>query len=373
MRGRVGGVLVQVVRRALFWYTSQIRLFQSLVAESAREQMNAFQELSGRQERQQQMLSDLSQSLQDLTSFHEEERQRRTTLAGRLDQTDETLAEIRKAMESEGRELRQKIQHEKSSLLQLEVRLGMLLREIRKSRPADREPAAAPAIAEEVRHTYDSLFVDHALAFRGTREEIKSRLAVYAPYVRDAFAATQGAPAFDLGCGRGEWLELLREMDIPASGADWNRELIASCRAMGLDAREGGVPGVLNEVPRESLSVVSAFHVLEHVSFPDLLEVIDQALRVLKPGGIAIFETPNPKNIFVSTNSFYLDPTHRHPIPSDLLAFVVEARGFCDPKVIPLSVAPEQLRLAASECQAVQFINEHFYSAQDYGIVAFKM
>jgi O-antigen chain-terminating methyltransferase len=75
----------------------------------------------------------------------------------------------------------------------------------------------------------------------------------------------------------------------------------------------------------------------------------------------------------VSSNNFYLDPTHRHPIPSDLLAFVVEARGLCDAKVMPLSPYPDYFRLPDSECPAVRFINDHFYGPQDYGIVAFKV
>jgi O-antigen chain-terminating methyltransferase len=217
------------------------------------------------------------------------------------------------------------------------------------------------------------LFADHAQAFRGARADIKSRLVVYGPYVKDAFAKTGGAPVLDLGCGRGEWLELLREMDIPASGLDWNHELVQACLEMGFAADQGDILRMLAAVRDESLSVVTAFHVLEHVAFSDVLEVIDQAVRVLKPGGIVIFETPNPANVFVGSNNFYLDPTHRHPIPSDLLAFVMEARGFCDPKVMPLSPYPDHLRLPDSKCPAVQFINDHFYGPQDYGVVGYKV
>ena len=83
----------------------------------------------------------------------------------------------------------------------------------------------------------------------------------------------------------------------PARGIDSNRDLIRGCREQGLDAHEGAVPQVLSELPDRSLSIVTAFHVLEHLCFADMLEVIDQAVRLLKPGGIAIFETPNPKNL----------------------------------------------------------------------------
>src|SRR4030095_6486046 len=153
---------------------------------------------------------------------------------------------------------------------------------------------------------------------------------------------------------------------------DRNRDLVRLCCDMGLDARQGDIPRFLQTFADESLSMVTAFHLLEHIPFQDLLNVIDHAVRLLKPGGIAIFETPNPKNIFVSSNNFYLDPTHRHPIPSEFLAFVMETRGLCRPQVLPLSPYPNSFRLTESGCPAVTFINDHFYGPQDYGIVGIK-
>ena len=90
---------------------------------------------------------------------------------------------------------------------------------------------------------------------------------------------------------------------------------------------EGDIFQFLQTLPDESRSIVTAFHILEHIRFSDMVDLIDQAVRILKPGGIVIFETPNPKNLFVSSNNFYLDPTHLNPIPSEFLAFLVEARG----------------------------------------------
>ena len=181
------------------------------------------------------------------------------------------------------------------------------------------------------------------------------------------------SPALDLGCGRGEWMELLGEAGIPAKGIDLNRDLVSACRDMGFDVIEGEISQFLQTLPDESRSIVTAFHILEHIPFPDMVDLIDQAVRILKPGGIAIFETPNPKNLFVSSNNFYLDPTHLHPIPSEFLAFLVEARGLCDPKVLPLSPYPDYFHLPESDCPAVRFINDHFYGPQDYGVVAHKL
>ena len=141
---------------------------------------------------------------------------------------------------------------------------------------------------------------------------------------------------------------------------------------MGFDAVESDISQFLQTVPDESCSIVTAFHIVEHLPFRNVVELIDHAVRMLKPGGIAIFETPNPKNLFVSSNNFYMDPTHRNPIPSEFLAFLVEARGLCDPKVLHLSPYPDYFHLQQSDCPAVKFINDHFYGPQDYGIVARK-
>ena len=165
----------------------------------------------------------------------------------------------------------------------------------------------------------------------------------------------------------------MRDIGVPASGIDWNRDLVAACRERGLDASEGDILQMLLSFTDESRSIVTAFHVLEHIAFETLLEVVDQAVRVLKPGGIAIFETPNPRNLFVSSNNFYLDPRISVPCQANSWRLLWKLRGLCDPTVIPLSPYPDHLHLAGSDCPAVQFINEHFYGPQDYGVVARKV
>jgi 2-polyprenyl-3-methyl-5-hydroxy-6-metoxy-1,4-benzoquinol methylase len=314
----------------------------------------------------------LSQIERAQAALADEARRSQEAAVERLDQIEASAATARQELTSSlGREftgLRQLLHEAKTQLLQQELRLKMLLREAR----TESAPAANSTLAEEVRRFPDTLFVDHARSFRGSRTEIKHRLDVYLPHARQAFAAAGGAPALDLGCGRGEWLEILTAAGIPVKGIDSNRELVHACLQLELDAIEGAIPRSLHSLPDESRSIVTAFHVLEHLSFEDLLEVIDQTVRLLKPGGIAIFETPNPKNLLVSTNNFYLDPTHHHPLPSEFLAFVAEARGLCDPEVIPLSPYPDCFHLAGDDCAAVEFINQHFFGPQDYGIVARK-
>jgi O-antigen chain-terminating methyltransferase len=171
---------------------------------------------------------------------------------------------------------------------------------------------------------------------RGSREVIKSRLKAYLPFI-DPLKKIYPAPeALDLGCGRGEWLELLGEEGFDAHGVDLDKGMLEACDEKILSARMCDAVKALKETDSDSLVIVSAFHVVEHVSFEYLQTLVAEAHRVLKPGGLLIMETPNPENLVVGTSTFYLDPTHQKPIPPQLLAFVPELEGFFRSKTIRL-------------------------------------
>lgn len=171
---------------------------------------------------------------------------------------------------------------------------------------------------------------------RGSREMIQSRLRVYLPFIAPLTKLLSPARAIDLGCGRGEWIELLGENGIDAFGVDLDEGMLAACRERGLNARKDDALGSLRALPDSSVALVSAFHVVEHIPFDDVQAVVREALRVLQPGGLLIFETPNPENIVVGTSGFYMDPSHEKPIPPNLLSFAVEYAGFQRTKVIRL-------------------------------------
>ncbi|MEW6021518.1 MAG: methyltransferase domain-containing protein [Pseudomonadota bacterium] len=175
--------------------------------------------------------------------------------------------------------------------------------------------------------------------YRGSRDLIKERLRVYLPFL-EPLAAGGRVPALDLGCGRGEWLELLGEAGFAAHGVDLDEGMLAACRERGLDAVNGDAIGALRVAPAGSLAVVSAFHLVEHIAFEQVQELIAEALRALVPGGLLILETPNPENLVVGTSSFYDDPSHLRPLPPKLLAFAVEFGGFARQGVLRLQEAP---------------------------------
>jgi ubiquinone/menaquinone biosynthesis C-methylase UbiE len=172
--------------------------------------------------------------------------------------------------------------------------------------------------------------------YRGTREEIKRRQRVYFSFIQPLKSIYISCNVLDLGCGRGEWLELLKESGFEAKGIDLDEGMLSACNALGLSVEKRDVITYLQSLPDKSQTVISGFHIAEHLIFSDLQKMVAEGYRVLKPGGLLILETPNPENIVVGSTTFYLDPTHQHPLPPGLLSFVMEYYGFFRVKVIRL-------------------------------------
>ncbi len=171
---------------------------------------------------------------------------------------------------------------------------------------------------------------------RGSRELITQRLEVYLPFIKPLLTHYPEAHALDLGCGRGEWMELLISAGFVVRGVDLDDGMLSVSRKLGLDVQKNDVLDALKSVDDCSLTVVSAFHLVEHIEFDRLRELVAEAQRVLVPGGLLIMETPNPEHIIVAGCHFYLDPTHKRPIPPLLLSFVAEYAGFSQIKVVRL-------------------------------------
>lgn len=172
--------------------------------------------------------------------------------------------------------------------------------------------------------------------YRGSRELITRRLEAYLPFLAPLKEAYEDYPVLDLGCGRGEWLELLIREGYAPSGVDLDDGMLQACESLGLPARHADALLALQELPDNSLVAVTGFHIAEHVPFPVLQQLVAEALRVLRPAGLLILETPNAESLVVGTNSFYLDPTHERPLPNLLLSFLTEHSGFARSKIVRL-------------------------------------
>ena len=203
--------------------------------------------------------------------------------------------------------------------------------------------------------------------YRGSRELIRSRLHVYLPFITPLKDVYPDAEMVDLGCGRGEWLELIDEKSISGQGVDIDDGMLAACHELGLSAEKGDALSYLKSLPDESKVVISGFHIAEHLLFEDLQLLVAESLRVLKPAGLLILETPNPENIVVGTSEFYLDPTHQRPIPPQLLAFLPEYYGFEKVKILRLQDAPE--KTTVNKLSLLTVLNG---VSPDYAVVAQK-
>ncbi|TAK73987.1 MAG: class I SAM-dependent methyltransferase [Aquabacterium sp.] len=206
--------------------------------------------------------------------------------------------------------------------------------------------------------------------FRGSRETIAGRLAVYRPLLAAHFPQPQAGPlrAIDIGCGRGEWLELLTQAGWSCKGVDTDARMLEYCRGLGFDVEGVDAIDYLASLPQASVALVTGFHIVEHLPTGSVIELLRQVRRVLMPDGLAILETPNPENLMVGAHLFYLDPTHERPVPPLLLQFMGEFAGFGTSEILRLHPA------AASPLEPQDKVGMHlgpfFWGPHDYALLA---
>jgi SAM-dependent methyltransferase len=235
--------------------------------------------------------------------------------------------------------------------------------------------AASQSSSKEVladNHLLDKFYVEFENNFRGTEEEIYERLEEYVPRIKSAVKKTGGKlPVLDIGCGRGEFNSLMTKNKIRSIGLDLNEAMVKHIIDRGGEAVLQDAASYLRAQKSNSFSAITGFHIVEHIPFDDLVEIFDECYRVLAPGGIIIFETPNPENLGVGAHTFYMDPSHLHPLPPALLEFTVKQRGFPEveihrlhPKKLP-GGAPKGNKLIADMATKL-------YGPQDYAVIAQK-
>jgi len=267
-------------------------------------------------------------------------------------------------------DMQNQLTNNKLNLLEQQRRLTMFLEEARKRLPEPFSKEQIEKIVSEEEHLFDSMYVEFEDLFRGTREDIKGRVKYYLPFVEEVYKKTNKSPILDIGCGRGEWVELLKENNYNATGIDTNKIMVKRCKDLGLDVKEGDVIEYLRNQKDNSLSVITGFHVMEHLPFKVLIKLFDESLRVLKPGGMILFETPNPENINVGAYTFYYDPTHVKPLVPDTIRFIAEQRGFVNTNIIRLHKRNEVGTTGNN------FVDEVVYKVnmeQDFSIVGYKI
>ena len=200
--------------------------------------------------------------------------------------------------------------------------------------------------------------------FRGTEEYVKKGQRFYLPY----FAGRHDV--LDIGCGRGEFLELMRDAGVPARGIDLGQESVDLCRHKGLQAELADLFPYLADLPESSLDGIFSAQVVEHLPPERLPEMIRLAASRLERGGVLAIETPNPECLAIFASHFYLDPTHTRPVPHALLAFYMEEYGLGLIEVHRLSPAVESMPALAG---LAEDFREAFFGGLDYAIVGRKL
>lgn len=261
----------------------------------------------------------------------------------------------------------QRLQATRAELVLQERRTVQLLDEIRKLSANSSGQPPAQLLAEEERRLSDAFYAAFEEHFRGSREQIIDRLQVYLPVLRRA-NITNGI--LDIGTGRGEWLELLQREGMEGRGIDTNSVQVEACRSRGLEVINSDAVAYLRGLPDNHLQAVTGFHIIEHLEFETLIALMDEVMRTLKPNGLVIFETPNPENVSVTGHNFYVDPTHRNPLPIPMMKYLFDSRGFCQIEVIRLH--PSETPRVEGDTDLVARFNDYFYGPMDYAIIGSK-
>lgn len=265
-------------------------------------------------------------------------------------------------------EISRQTRDHKLNIIDMQRRIQFFLEEARKRLPEPFSPEQLKTIVQEEDHLCDAMYVSFEDKFRGTRQDIKERVKEYLPVVEKALVKTHNARVLDVGCGRGEWLEVLKENNINALGLDLNRIMVAQCQDRGFEVMESDVITYLRGLAENSLGVITGFHIIEHLPLKTFIALLDESFRVLKPGGLILFETPNPENVLVGAHYFYTDPTHLNPLVPSSIQFIVEQRGFSRVEIRRLHKYSDYHTITDGD----DFKNKHMYNEMDFAVIGSK-
>lgn len=206
--------------------------------------------------------------------------------------------------------------------------------------------------------------------FRGSQEMIRSRQEAYLPYVDGL--VTHDYPLIDFGCGRGEWLEVLKNKGIPARGFDSNAVCVDECVGKNLHVVQGDLTQVLSTLADGSVGAITFFQVFEHLPFPVLENVVRECRRVLRPGGVLIAEVPNSENLTVGSSTFWIDPTHERPLHPEVLRFIAGQLGFSRVNgVYSTPLRPEPVLDDSDPVQRVLIdLHRAMFGSADFALIA---
>ena len=202
--------------------------------------------------------------------------------------------------------------------------------------------------------------------FRGNREEIIERISIYDPLVELLIKQSKDHKFLDIGCGRGEWLQKWHQKISSSLGIEVDSNMANYCLNKGYQVIHDDAINSLKNISDESVTLITIFHMIEHLDNNYLNKLITSCYRILDKNGILIIETPSIDNLSVSTKSFYLDPTHVNHINPDGFSFLIDQKGFSKSKYFYINGGPLN---SASPLKITKILNG---VAQDVAFIATK-
>lgn len=344
-RGRTGGLVKRVVRRLTSWYVEpRWQVQEQLDAKAidfAAEAYNSVWRIEAELERMRQQQARVRLAL--VAASERLRRLEERILRGEDDLVDIRTSLSRVAMEGEVRALSKEV----ATIL---ARFG-----------ADGVTGA------------DVDYVEFERRFRGDAAAITDAQKRYLSF----FPAPEApGPVVDIGCGRGEMLEMLAAEGHEVIGVDLDPDMVAVCREKGLPAVVDDGVSFLGRAPDRSLKGIFCAQVVEHLITPELQALVVEAQRALTKDGALVIETINPRSSYALGNHYYADTSHVRPVHPETLRFICEQAGFSRVELEERSPHPAlSLREDLPDGpvgEAVQVLLENVFGYQDYVIVANK-
>ena len=210
--------------------------------------------------------------------------------------------------------------------------------------------------------------------FRGSEDAVKIQLEEYLPFFK------KGKKVVDLGCGRGEFLDLLKSKWIDAEGIDINEQMVSICKDKGLSCRKGDILEQLIEYANGSLGGIFSSQVIEHLPPPYLKRLLELAFEKLEPSAPVVLETINPTSVFALVQIYHLDISHKQPIHPQALKYMLESSGFEDVQLqysAPLEEEMLKTLPGADEHTAllnqnIDSLNKLLYAPPNYAAIGYK-
>jgi O-antigen chain-terminating methyltransferase len=323
-----------------------------------------------------------------LLAMEAEHRARIAELEERLRQKDSQMATVREelgrtvaAMQDQlGRRLVGLENQLGRRVAVLEDQLGLRVTALERERRVQQPSAIAATTPVNTAADGPIDYFGFELKFRGNRKLVRERQGLYL----DVFA--RGGEILDIGCGRGEFVELMNAQGARARGIELNPQMVGFCQSEGLPVEHADAISYLQGLDDDSLDGVFCAQVIEHVDTSSLVRILDLCHAKLRSGAPIVLETPNPLCLSIYARAFYQDPTHVKPVHPATLQFLLEQAGFWETEIRFSSPFPESERLGAmadesASCppwmeaanENVRKLNDLLFGCMDYAAVARKV